>query len=66
MTDVLSVIGAPYWTRTNGLLLRRQLLYPAELKAHPLLNTVNSIIISRIRASVKYESEICHIDEKSD
>ena len=26
--------GAPYWTRTNGLLLRRQLLYPAELKAH--------------------------------
>ena len=26
-------IGAPYWTRTNGLLLRRQLLYPAELKA---------------------------------
>lgn len=27
-------IGAPYWIRTSGLLLRRQLLYPAELKAH--------------------------------
>ena len=26
--------GAPYWIRTSGLLLRRQLLYPAELKAH--------------------------------
>ena len=26
-------VSAPYWTRTNGLLLRRQLLYPAELKA---------------------------------
>ncbi len=25
--------GAPYWTRTSGLLLRRQLLYPTELKA---------------------------------
>ena len=30
----VSNFGAPYWTRTNGLLLRRQLLYPAELKAH--------------------------------
>ena len=27
-------IGASYWIRTSGLLLRRQLLYPAELKAH--------------------------------
>ena len=27
--------GAPCWIRTSGLLLRRQLLYPAELKAHP-------------------------------
>ena len=26
--------GAPWGTRTLGLLLRRQLLYPAELKAH--------------------------------
>ena len=26
-------IGTPYWIRTNDLLLRRQLLYPAELKA---------------------------------
>ncbi len=26
-------ISAPYWIRTNDLLLRRQLLYPAELKA---------------------------------
>ena len=26
-------LGAPYWTRTSGLLLRRQLLYPTELKA---------------------------------
>ena len=26
--------GAPCWIRTSGLLLRRQLLYPAELKAH--------------------------------
>ena len=25
--------GAPCWIRTSGLLLRRQLLYPAELKA---------------------------------
>jgi hypothetical protein len=23
------------WIRTNGLLLRRQLLYPAELPSHP-------------------------------
>ncbi len=30
--------GAPYWTRTSGLLLRRQLLYPAELKAHETKN----------------------------
>ena len=27
------IFGAPYWIRTSGLLLRRQLLYPAELKA---------------------------------
>ena len=27
-------IGASYWIRTSGLLLRRQLLYPAELKTH--------------------------------
>ena len=27
-------IGAPCWIRTSGLLLRRQLLYPAELMAH--------------------------------
>ena len=27
-------IGAPCWIRTSGLLLRRQLLYPAELKTH--------------------------------
>ena len=27
-------IGAPKGTRTPGLLLRRQLLYPAELLAH--------------------------------
>ncbi len=25
-------IGDPDWIRTNGLLLRRQLLYPAELR----------------------------------
>ena len=30
--------GAPCWIRTSGLLLRRQLLYPAELKAHKFLN----------------------------
>ena len=30
----VSNFGAPYWTRTNGLLLRRQLLYPAELMTH--------------------------------
>ena len=34
IAPIRDVIGAPYWTRTNGLLLRRQLLYPAELKAH--------------------------------
>ena len=27
-------IGASYWIRTSGLLLRRQLLYPAELMTH--------------------------------
>ena len=26
-------VGAPCWIRTSGLLLRRQLLYPAELMA---------------------------------
>ena len=31
--------GAPYWTRTSGLLLRRQLLYPAELKAQGFKKT---------------------------
>ena len=29
-------IGAPKGTRTPGLLLRRQLLYPAELLAHAI------------------------------
>ena len=32
-------IGAPKGTRTPGLLLRRQLLYPAELLAHLLART---------------------------
>ena len=26
--------GTPEWTRTTGLLLRRQTLYPSELQAH--------------------------------
>ena len=32
--------GTPEGTRTPGLLLRRQLLYPAELLAHILLQSV--------------------------
>ena len=35
-THHMKKIGAPCWIRTSGLLLRRQLLYPAELKAHLL------------------------------
>ena len=34
-----TVYGAPWGTRTPGLLLRRQLLYPAELKAHHIRGT---------------------------
>ena len=37
IADSIESAGTPYWTRTSGLLLRRQLLYPAELKAHKLL-----------------------------
>ena len=40
-------IGAPKGTRTPGLLLRRQLLYPAELLAHlwghPLARSLSNI-----------------------
>ena len=55
---------APYWTRTNGLLLRRQLLYPAELKAHLfVLNTVNSNSIPQIAENVKRKSKNWHFDE---
>ena len=36
MKDLLSkrIFGTPEGTRTHGLLLRRQLLYPTELLAH--------------------------------
>ena len=35
--------GAPEGTRTPGLLLRRQLLYPAELLAHKKVERVTGI-----------------------
>ena len=36
----------PDWIRTNDLLLRRQLLYPAELPDHPFLGWQKYILIS--------------------
>src|SRR5438034_11050560 len=30
----VGVVGTPEWIRTTDLLLRRQTLYPAELRAH--------------------------------
>ena len=40
--------GTPDWIRTSDLLLRRQTLYPAELRAH---NTIP--IVSRPALTVK-------------
>ena len=40
-----TISGAPKGTRTPDLLLRRQLLYPAELLAHQLLTSVSLYII---------------------
>ena len=37
----LAVIDAPWRIRTDDRLLRRQLLYPAELREHPLILTVD-------------------------
>lgn len=34
VNKMLDFISALDWTRTNGLLLRRQPLYPPELRAH--------------------------------
>ena len=34
ITYINEVNGDPYWIRTSDLLLRRQLLYPAELRNH--------------------------------
>ena len=36
-----AVINAPCVIRTHDRLLRRQLLYPAELREHPLILTVD-------------------------
>ena len=36
--------GAPKGTRTPGLLLRRQLLYPAELLAHDKLRQTEGFL----------------------
>ena len=35
--------GTPEWIRTTDLLLRRQTLYPAELRAH---NCTTSIVVT--------------------
>jgi hypothetical protein len=35
--DVIDLVGAPEMIRTSDLLLRRQALYPAELRAHVFL-----------------------------
>ncbi len=51
---VARVSGTPDWSRTNGLLLRRQPLYPTELRGHiqflfkpsPLLET-NELLLRR-------------------
>ena len=37
----LAVINAPCWIRTSDRLLRRQLLYPAELREHLFILTVD-------------------------
>jgi len=37
----LAVINAPCWIRTSDRLLRRQLLYPAELREHSPILTVD-------------------------
>ena len=38
--QVTENIGTPEWIRTTDLLLRRQTLYPAELRAHMKLNNL--------------------------
>ena len=45
--DSSRVCGRPGWTRTSDVLLRRQVLYPPELRAHK----INDL---RIRQSQKY------------
>ncbi len=37
---VLKIVGVPGGTRTPGLLVRSQALYPAELQAHALTTRV--------------------------
>ena len=51
------VCGAPKGTRTPGLLLRRQLLYPAELLAHALFAALRGVGVNRnsIRKSVFHD-----------
>jgi hypothetical protein len=41
---VYEKFGTPEWIRTTDLLLRRQTLYPAELRAHKLLQLNCSLV----------------------
>ncbi len=38
--------GTPEGIRTPGLLLRRQLLYPAELQSHATINALNLVALA--------------------
>ncbi len=41
LLNPVAVMNAPCWIRTSDRLLRRQLLYPAELREHLLILTVH-------------------------
>ncbi len=47
----------PDWIRTNGLLLRRQLLYPAELPDQYSLFSVRCSILTTYRESYRTKTE---------
>ena len=52
------VSGTPGWIRTNGLLLRRQLLFPAELRAHVMKSGILVVGGLHLRRQLLYPAEL--------
>ena len=57
---MILVVGTPEWIRTTDLLLRRQTLYPSELRAHGKradFITIREKCVERIGDAPKIKSD---------